>query len=1002
MIFLSSPAPTSIILYTSIIILTTFLTTTGSYDGTERDHMALLYFKSLIINDPYGTLTSWNSSSEFCNWSGVSCGKKHKRVIMIQLVSKALQGSLSPHIGNLSFLQVLSLSNNSLQGTIPSELGFLSRLRIFDLSRNKFNGVIPRNLSSCHNLEELRISYNKLVGSIPIDISFLSKLTILTLGDNNLTGGIPPFLGNLTLLETFSLTRNPLGGIIPDTLGRLKSSKLFTAGGCNLHGTIPHSIYNLSLLTDFSLSSNHLTGSLPPVIGLMLPNLQYLQLSGNQLSGFLPPSISNCSKLNLLQLNENNFNGKLTIDFSNLQDITKIFLMNNNFNGGGEAGEMKFIDSLGNCSKLEVLNLGKCNIQGVVPASIGNLSHQLSYLDLRGNQLYGNLPSSIGNLVGLTYLALDNNTQLTGKIPFTIGMLQNLQEAYLSQNQLSGPIPYSIGNLSMLTLLSLGSNKLEGDIPPTMGNCHQLEQLYLRDNKLSGKIPIQIFQLTSLFMLYLSYNSLSGTLPTKVEDLKSLNQLDLSYNQLSGDIPSSLGGCTSLIILYINDNLFEGMLPQSLSSLKGLVELDLSHNGLSGQIPSFLEQFSLEYLNLSLNNFHGQVPVKGVFANASAFFILGNNRLCGGLVELRLPKCKMAKKRNKRFKLIVIVILVSCTVFFVLCFVYAWHKKKKNVQPSQSSTNERFLKVSYDQLFKATNGFSEENLIGHGGSSSIYKGTLDHDEKVVAIKVLHLRIRGAHKSFIAECEAGRSIRHRNMLKIITSCSSIDFQGNDFKALVYEFMPNGSLHDWLHLKTNASRLDLFQRINILIDIAYALDYLHNQCLPTIVHGDMKPSNILLDNDMVAHIGDFGLAKFLEINSNQINSTGVKGTIGYAPPEYGLGSKMTSSGDVYSFGIIILEVMSGKKPTDDIFNENLSLHKFAYMALLDQVINVIDGDVVHMQSIKVNEQKMKECLASIITIGVSCSVDSPSQRMNIKNVVHELLHVRDALQNLESLK
>nr|XP_043632258.1 probable LRR receptor-like serine/threonine-protein kinase At3g47570 [Erigeron canadensis] len=702
MISLASLTLISIFSYTLVIFPTTFATITGSHLGNESDHMALLSFKS-FIGDPYGALASWNSSSHFCKWGGVSCGKHHKRVTVIQLESEGLQGSLSPHVGNLSFLRMLSLGNNSFEGTIPHELGRLSRLRILYLYQNKFNGVIPINLSSCYNLKFLSLARNKLVGSIPVEISFLSKLIFLSFNYNNLTGGFPPFLGNLTLMKEFQAIKNPLGGRIPHTLGRWKSLRIFNAGECNLHGTIPHSIYNLSLLTNFSLAVNQLTGTLPPTTGSMLLNLRRLVLRDNQLSGLLPMSISNCSRLDHLEMSDNNFSGKLMIDFANLKDISYIALMNNDFNGGG-ADELKFsIDSMGNCTKLEKLGIGNCNIEGVVPTTIG--------------------------------------------------------------------------------------------------------------------------------------------------------------------------------------------------------------------------------------------------------------------------------------------------------LVYAWFKKKKNGQQSQSSTNERFLKVSYDQILKATDGFSQANLIGQGGSCSVYKGILDHDPKFVAVKVLHLQIRGAHKSFITECEAWRSIRHRNLLKIITSCSSIDFQGNDFKALVYEFMPNGSLHDWLHSNANTSRLNLFQRINILIDIASALDYLHNQCLPTIVHGDIKPSNILLDNDMVAHVGDFGLAKFLGINSNQNNSTGVKGTIGYAPPEYGLGSKMTSSGDVYSFGILLLEVMTGKKPTDDIFNEDLSLHKFAYVALLDQIIDIIDSDVVVMQNTEANAVKMEECLTSTIRIGVSCSIESPSQRMNISNVLHELLHVRGSLQNLE---
>nr|GEV41635.1 protein kinase-like domain-containing protein [Tanacetum cinerariifolium] len=163
----------------------------------------------------------------------------------------------------------------------------------------------------------------------------------------------------------------------------------------------------------------------------------------------------------------------------------------------------------------------------------------------------------------------------------------------------------------------------------------------------------------------------------------------------------------------------------------------------------------------------------------------------------------------------------------------------------------------------------------------------------------------------------------------------------------------------------------------------------------VHGDLKPSNILLDADMVAHVGDFGLARLVGTDLNQNSSTGIKGTIGYAPPEYGLGSEMSSIGDVYSFGILLLEVMTGKKPTDNMFNEGLSLHKFAYMALPDHVIDIIDNDVIVLQSTEANAKKVEECLAATIKIGVSCSLDSPPERMQIEMVVIELQRILDMI-------
>ncbi|GKB08330.1 kinase-like domain-containing protein, partial [Tanacetum coccineum] len=635
---LSASTLISFLFYGDAIICLTSGTVSASSGGNETDYHALLSFKSKITNDPYKVLTSWNHSFHFCDWSGISCGKRHKRVTALRLFSIGLEGSLSPHVGNLSFLRKLSLPNNSFQGTIPHELGRLSRLRYLYLYDNKFSGVIPTNLSRCSNLEDLWLSENELTGSIPKEMSLLSKLASFVIEDNKLTGGIPPFLGNITSMEDFSALRNPLGGSIPDTLGLWKILKEFYSGVCNLYGSIPPSIFNLSLLVTFSLPDNHLTGSLPSEIGNQLPNLEYIQLWGNKLTGVIPPSLSNCSKLRILELRDNNFSGKLTIDFSKLPNISFI----------------------------------------------------------------------------------------------------------------------------------------------------------LPDNILSGNIPEQILQLPSLTIgLNLSQNSLSGTIPLDIKNLKMLNILDLSSNNLSGTITSSLGECVT----------------SSLSSLGGLGVLDISQNNLSGKIPQFFDKWnSLEFLNLSFNDFEGEVPFVGVFANASLFSVLGNNRLCGGLGTLELPKCKETGNKKKRFPFFLLLILIAPMLLILLYCVRLFCKKKHNRQPSQSSRNERFLKVSYNELFKATDGFSTANLIGEGGFSSVYKGVLDcDDDKFVAVKVLHLHNRGAHKSFLSECEAWRNIRHRNLLKIITSCSSVDFQRNDFKALVYEYMPNGSVHDWLHSSAITSKL-----------------------------------------------------------------------------------------------------------------------------------------------------------------------------------------------------
>ncbi|RWR91226.1 receptor kinase-like protein Xa21 [Cinnamomum micranthum f. kanehirae] len=1051
----------------------------------ESDHLALLALKNGISDDPNGVLSSWNNSLHFCMWDGVTCSRRHpQRVVALNLSYQSLRGSLSPHIGNLSFLRTIALFNNTLVGHIPQEIGHLFRLRFLALTNNSlvgtipnnltnclqlrflslsgnklvgnilldigslsklywlnlsennlighippslgnlssltdlylydnsldgsilqeigrltklqnlfidnnsFDGEIPQNLTQCMQLRVLNLFGNKLVGKIPSNIGSLSKLNLLSLGRNNLTGHIPPPLGNLSLLTVLDLSENSLDGSIPQELGRLVNLQNLNIHANELSGVIPFSLYNLSSIRMLSVILNRLNGSLPPELGLNFPYLEELCMGSNRFTGLIPVSLGNALRLVILSFYSNYFSGSLPMNLGRLKGLVWLDAFENQLvNENNE--EFTFITSLTNCSGLKTLSLSNNQFSGILPNSIANLSTQLARLQLDGNQFFGAIPSGLENLANLIDLSLGQNL-FTGTIPIHLMKLKRLQGLFMQRNKLSGKIPISVGNLTQLSRLNLGGNDLQGSIPLSLENCQHLQYLNLDDNNLSGTITNQVVDILTLLEINVGMNYLTGTLPLDIGQSKNLVWLNISNNRLSGEIPPSL------------------------SALIALQVLDLSHNKLTGHIPSNLVQLlSLQYLNLSFNNLEGEVPENGIFQNSSAISILGNAKLCGGIPKLQPPKCPKQdfKKKKRPFSRRVIIIIIVAAILFLfilVCFLAIPPKKLREKLASNSSMRKSYLQVTYTELSKATDGFSSSNLIGEGSYSSVYKGIIDRMERIVAIKILNLQQRRASRSFTTECRALSSICHRNIVRVITVCSSIDFSGNDFKALILEYMSNGSLDSWLHQNANEYHqlrfVSLIQRLNVAIDIACALDYLHHHCPTTILHCDLKPSNVLLDDDMVAHVGDFGLARILsdDINDSwaQTNSLAIRGSIGYVAPEYGMGANASTYGDVYSYEILLLEMLTGKRPSDDMFKNNLNLHQFAKMALPERVMEIIDRQLLSHENEVIRQSEthnklrsiMHETLVSLVKIGVSCSNDSPRE-MEMNDVVNELHKVRD---------
>ncbi|CAN1816822.1 Probable LRR receptor-like serine/threonine-protein kinase At3g47570 [Linum perenne] len=951
-----------------------------------------------------------------------------------------LYGEIPPSIFNLSALTELWLAENQLHGVLPSSIGVsLPNLENLCVYGNQFTGSVPSSLSNASNLVLLQLQGNNFTGSMPSEIQYLVNLEQLWAYNNDLSGTIPPVIGKLHSLERLHLYNNNISGYIPDSIGNL--TRLFdldisgnnlqgqvpgSIENCqkltflnmafnNLNGEIPLSIFNISTLKDLHFSHNHLHGTIPWNIGISLPNLETFSLPENHFTGSIPLSLSNASNLVQLQLNINNFTGSMPSMVGNLKNLGTLDLSYNMLSGSGKANDLNFLTSLINATSLGFLSIGGNNFGGSLPQSIGNLSTSLKYLGFYNNKISGSIPNEVQYLVGLEVISASNNN-LSGTIPSSIQNLHSLRKLYLGSNILSGYIPFYIGNLTKLIELYVNNNNLHGEIPTSIQNCTNLLWLNLSRNNLSGLIPSQVMSLRSLSIaLDLSYNQFIGSIPMEVGTLKNLGILDLSNNMLSGSIPSSMGGCISLQSLYLQGNLLQGIIPSSFSSLKGIQLLDLSANNLSGQIPKFLELMNnSQLLNLSFNNFEGEVPRRGAFKNASIISVEGNSKICGGIAELKLPPChdftnsKKSKKALSRKWKIIVMSTISSLLFLIfigsclsICLI-----KKRGKQDNVTADDQLLLQLSYQRLYIATDGFSSVDLIGIGSFGSVYRGVLHADgtSTNIAVKVFNLQRRGASKSFMSECEALKNIRHKNLMRIVTVCSSVDRQGNEFKALVYEYLANGSLEDWLH--NPIERLDVSTRLNISIDIASAIDYLHNHCGSPIVHCDLKPSNILLDDDMVAHVGDFGLARFISANFC-VMTTSIIGIIFYMNAEYGMGNQVSVEGDVYSYGVLLLELFTGRRPIEETFKEGLDLHNMVKRALSNQqTMEVLDpillNELLHHRprtyrnhngsNTEETRKSPEELVRSILEIGVACSSNNPENRINMSEVVSRLTGIR----------
>ncbi|XP_040936577.1 probable LRR receptor-like serine/threonine-protein kinase At3g47570 isoform X2 [Gossypium hirsutum] len=904
------------------------------YSLNYDESSALLALKAYISPESQNVLANnWTTATSVCNWIGVICGGQPQRVVALSLSSMGLDGTLPPI------------------GTTPSALGSITSLKKIDLSYNKLSADMANRLPE---LKELYLSGNQLYGQIPSSLFNCRQLKVVSVSSNSFTGNISINLGNLTMLKDLDLSTN------------------------NFEGRIPSSIGNCSSLKTINFSENNLEGAVPSEIGLFLPNLLELQLRGNKLPGTIPSSIANASKLTLLDLADNSFTGPIPMTIGSLKNLQKLDLGHNQLSSESYTPESSFINSLTNNGNLRRIVLSGNPLDTVLPMSIGNLSTSLEYLELINCKLKGSIPAEVGSLGSLISLKLGNNA-LTGVIPDTIGHLENLQSLQLQGNKLQGFIPYDLCLLGRMFELFLGGNELSGSIPECLSNLTALRNLSLSSNRLTSTIPSSLWSLVDILAINLSSNSLQGSLPSGIGDLKALVEIDLSNNQLSGHIPVSIENLKNLVYLSFAVNRLHGPIPEILGWAVALEFLDLSRNNLSGVIPKSLEKLHyLTYFNVSFNQLEGEIPGAGSFANFTAQSYLMNKALCGA-ARLQVRHCRTGNRSWKTLltKILLPEIASICTLSLIYRVIQHWaikHCLEKENDPLLK-TNRTIL---YQEIELATDGFSESNLLGTGSYGSVYKGTMK-EEKNVAIKVFNLNLERGLRSFQVESNLLTKVGHRNLVKLMSSCCD-----DDFRALVLEYMPNGTLDKWLY--THNYFLNLLQRLDIMIEVASAMSYLHSKL---ILHCDLKPSNVLLDEDMVARVSDFSIAKLLDGRDAAVQ-TMTMATIGYMAPEYGSRGIVSEKTDVYSFGILMMETFTGKKPTDDIFNVEMNLRRWIFESLPHAVDRIID--VTLLQHDQENIAAKATCIKSIMELACFCTADSFSKRKTMEKVEIELGRIK----------
>lgn len=909
-------------------------------------------------------------------------------LVVANISSNNLTGEIGNSFDGCLNLEYVDFSSNNLSGDFhfPFE-----RLKEFEVSENKFSGKIPSWVFSENcSLEALDLSENSFTGEFPREISHCKNLVVLNLWGNNFTGKIPPEIGALLNLQALFLGNN------------------------SFYREIPESFIDLKNLVFLDLSRNKFGDDIQDIFG-RITQVKFLLLHGNSYTGGIYTSgILKLPNITRLDLSYNNFSGQLPAEFSQMLSLKYLFVSTNQFTGNIPL-------EYGNFPQLQALDLSYNRLNGSIPSSLGNLN-SLLWLMLANNDLTGEIPPDLGNCSSLLWLNIANN-QISGKIPAELTNIGRSATPTFLVNRANDRITAGSGECSAM------KRWIPANYPPfsfvytllTMKKCRSLWDMLLKGY---GLFPVcapgtnfRTFQISGYIQL--SGNRLSGELPHEIGKMQNFSMLHLGVNEFSGTFPAEIKKMP-LVVLNISMNNFSGEIPTELGSINCLQNLDLSYNNFSGEFPISLNKLNdLSKFNISYNQYiSGAIPETGQLATFEKWSFLGDPllRLPPFIKNTTInppstngnPRKTMKPSAFLVFLALLLAFLVCGIMSLIVCVVvkspadspsYLLEEAKERHDTGSSSGGSspwlsdkvkviRLDKTAFTHkdILTATGNFSDERIIGRGGFGTVYRGVLPDGREVAVKKQQREGIEG-EREFRAEMEVltgnGFGWPHPNLVTLYGWC----LDGSE-KLLVYEYMVGGSLEE---LISDRTRLTWRQRIDVALDVGRALVFLHHECFPAIVHRDVKASNVLLDKDGKARVTDFGLARVVDAGGSHV-STMVAGTVGYVAPEYGQMWQATTKGDVYSYGVLAMELATGRRAVDggeeclvEWAKRVMGDGRWGFSRTLVPVALLVSG-----------LGDGAEELCDLLRIGIRCAAEAPQARPNMKEVLAMLVRISSASQ------